>query len=400
MNKFRYQAKNQEGKTIKGIVEANNIKGAVVILRANGLVVIDLKLIQRGVFSNALSAIQKVSQNDVVNFTRQLATMINAGLPLTDSLVSLQEQARPAFAKILSEIVNDVRSGNPLHDALAKHPKIFPPIYLALVKSGEAAGLLDEVLKKLADNLEKSRNFSSRVKSAMIYPAIVVIAMVVVSFLMMVLVIPKLLSMYKEMGAELPLPTKILIGISSVLSQFWWLLIILVVSGLYLLMLWKNTPSGRRALDGLWFKVPLIGHLKEKVILTDLTRTLSMLIGTGVSIIDALNIVAKASGNVLFEEAIKQSASEVEKGQPLALAFSRYPFIPPLVSQMIAVGEETGKLDEVLGRVSVHFEEESDNSIKGLTAAIEPIMIILLGIGVGFLVIAIIMPIYNLTAQF
>jgi len=400
MKKFRYKAKTSDGKTVKGMVEANNDKGAIAILRSNTLVVTELKIIEKSNLSNFLSNFQRISTNDVVDFTRQLATMVGAGLPLTDSLANLTEQARPAMAKVLSDVVNDVRSGVSLYEALAKHPKVFSPIYLALVKSGEAAGLLDTVLKKLADNLEKQRNFGARIKSAMVYPVIVTIAMVVVAFLMMILVIPKLLSMYKEMGATLPLPTLILITVSNFMVNFWWLMLIVIFGGLYGTFMWNNTPAGRKFFDGLWFKIPIVNTLKIMVILTDLTRTLSMLVATGVSIIEALNIVSKAAGNVIVEDAIKNCAVAVEKGVPLATAFSRYEFFPPLLSQMVAVGEQTGKLDEVLGRVGVHFEEQSDLAIKGLTSAIEPLMIILLGIGVGFLVIAVIMPIYNLTAQF
>jgi len=400
MKKFRYKAKTSDGKTVKGIVEANNDKGAIAILRSNNLVVTELKIIEKSNLANFLSSFQRISTNDVVDFTRQLATMVGAGLPLTDSLANLTEQARPAMAKVLTDVVNDVRSGVSLYDALAKHPKVFSPIYLALVKSGEAAGLLDTVLKKLADNLEKQRNFGARIKSAMVYPVIVTIAMVVVAFLMMILVIPKLLSMYKEMGATLPLPTLILITVSNFMVNFWWLMLIIIFGGLYGAFMWNNTFQGRKFFDSLWFKIPVVNTLKIMVILTDLTRTLSMLVATGVSIIEALNIVSKAAGNVIVEDAIKNCGEAVEKGVPLATAFSRYEFFPPLLSQMVAVGEQTGKLDEVLGRVAIHFEEQSDLAIKGLTSAIEPLMIILLGIGVGFLVIAVIMPIYNLTAQF
>jgi type IV pilus assembly protein PilC len=400
MKKFRYRGKTQDGKPIHGWVEAVNAKTAAVILRSRNLIVFDLNEEGKSFLDSSFTFLQRISSNDIVSFTRQLATMINAGLPLTNALESLQDQAKPALAKVLAEILNDVRGGTSLYQALAKHPRYFSPIYLALVQSGEAAGLLDKVLSKLADNLEKQRSFASRVKSAMIYPVIVIIAMIVVAFLMMIFVIPKLLGMYKEMGAQLPLPTQILISLADFMAQFWWLIILTVVGSTYGFLTWRSTAIGRRTIDAAWFKIPLVGSLKEKVILASLTRTLAMLIGTGVSIIEALNIVAGAAGNVVFEEAIKKSAKEVEKGLPLANSFAQYEFIPPLVSQMIAVGEETGKLDEVLLRVADHFEEESDLAIKGLTAAIEPIMIILLGIGVGFLVISIILPIYNLTSQF
>jgi len=400
MKKFRYRAKTSEGKTVEGLVEANTDSGAVATLRARNLIIISLNELGNSPMNSFLLLFQRLSFSDVVEFTRQLATMISAGLPLTDALDSLRSQSKPAMAKVLGEILNDIRAGGSLHESLAKHPKIFPKIYLALVKSGETAGTLDDVLRKLADNMEKQQGFASRVKSAMIYPIIVMVAMIAVAFLMMTLVIPKLMGMYTELGADLPLPTKVLIAVSTFFAQFWWLVLGIVFGGSYGFNIWHQTDEGRHVVDGFWFKIPLIGNLQEKVILTGITRTLAMLITTGVSIIESLNIVAESADNVIIEEAIKTSAKEVEKGIPLSVSFSRYDFFPPIVSQMIAVGEETGKLNEVLDRVSAHFEEESDLAIKTLTASIEPIMIIILGIGVGFLVMGIIFPIYNLTSKF
>jgi type II secretory pathway component PulF len=283
--------------------------------------------------------------------------MVSAGLSIVDALSSLQGQAKPALAKVLNEVLNDIRGGSSLADSLAKHPKHFSKMYLALVRSGEASGLLDKVLKKLADNLEKQRLFVSRVKSAMIYPAIVIIIMIVVGFLMMVLVVPKLLGMYTEMGASLPLPTQILIFTSNFMVGFWWLIILAAAGAVWGFTSWRETPAGRYTLDRVYLKIPYLGKLQEKVILSSLTRTLAMLVGTGVSIIEALNIVSQTSSNVIFEEAIKKSAKEVERGLPLSSSLAQYEFFPPIVAQMVAVGEETGKLDEVLLHVADHFEE-------------------------------------------
>ena len=400
LKKYRYKAKTFEGKEAKGLVEANSKRNAATVLRGRGMVVIDMKEIGNSVSSSFLTIFQGVSRNDIVNFTRQLSTMISAGLSLIDSLQGLQEQSKPALAKVISEILNDIRGGKTLYDAMSRHPKEFSQIYLALIKSGETAGMLDKVLAKLAENLEKQRNFTSKVKSAMIYPIIVVIVMVVIAFLMMVLVVPKLVSMFKQMEIDLPLPTIILIGVSDIFAKFWWLIIIFVFGGLYGFNVWKKTPEGKKKYDEILLKIPLAGKLLIKIILADVTRTLSMLIGTGVSIIEALNIVAEASGNTVFDQAIKASAKKVEKGAPLSACLADYEVFPAIVPQMVAVGERTGKLDEVLSRIAVHFEEESEIAVKGLTAAIEPIMIIILSIGVAFLVFSIILPIYNLTSSF
>ena len=381
-------------------MEAVSEENALQILRRREMVVIKLSEVKESPLTDILSFFQKVSQNDIVNFTRQLSTMVGAGLPLVDSLRSLQEQSKPSLAKVIARVLDDIKGGTTLYNALGRHPQCFSGVYLALVKSGETAGMLDEVLDKLAGTLEKQRNFTARVKSAMIYPAIVISAMVVVGFLMMALVIPNLMSIYKEMGAELPLPTVILMGIADFFAKFWWLVIIIFFGGGWFFLSWKKTPDGRRRFDAFLLKIPLIGKLLTKVILTNVTRILAMLVGTGVSIIESLNIVGKTAGNVVFEKAIEASAKKVEKGVPLAVCFADFEFIPPIVSQMIAVGEETGKLDEVLERMAAHFEDESDIALKGLTAAIEPIMIVILGVGVGFLVISVLLPIYNLTSQF
>ncbi len=400
MNKYFYRAKNYNGKDIKGWVEAPTLKSAVNSLRERQMVVISLSEAGKNPFQLLLENMQRISSNDVVNFTRQLSTMIDAGLPLVDSLKSLQEQSRPAIGKVLMEIVNDVRSGMALNEALEKHPKIFSKAYVAIVRSGEAAGLLDKILLKLAKNLEKKRRFTNKVKGAMIYPIIVTVAMVVVGFLMMTMVVPKLLGIYKEMGATLPLPTQILILISNFFVKFWWLLLIFTFGGIYTFLVWKNTYKGRHQWDYFLLKIPIIGLLNEKIILADLTRTLSLLVGTGVSIIEALDIVSKSSKNIIIEEAVSDSGREVEKGLPLASCLAKYEFFPPIVVQMVAVGEETGKLDEVLEKVSQHFEEESDMALKALISAIEPAMIVILGIGVAFLVVSVILPIYNLTSKF
>jgi type IV pilus assembly protein PilC len=252
----------------------------------------------------------------------------------------------------------------------------------------------------MADNLEKERDFRSKVKGAMIYPAIVVTGMIIVAIIMMTFVIPKMLTMYEEFDAELPAVTQLLINITHLFQNYWVIMLGLLGGGIYGLRLWHKTEKGRQQLDRLVLRTPIFGDLQKKVILTNVTRTLGMLVGAGVSIIEGLNIVSETANNVIFEDALKQSAKAVEKGLPLAGTINKYDFFPPIVPQMIGVGEETGKLDEVLGRLAKHFEAESDVAVKTLTTAIEPLMMILLGVGVGFMVIAIILPIYNLTAQF
>lgn len=399
MQQYKYQAKNKEGKLLKGRVEAANRHNAAAVLHKQSLVVVSLAEAQNDLLANFATSLQGVSQSDIVDFTRQLAIMINAGLPLIDALESLREQSKPALARILAEVVNDVRGGSTLSEALNKHPHLYSPFYLALVKSGETAGKLDLVLKKLAENLEKQRRFSATVKSAMIYPSVIMVVMVGMAFVMMTLVIPKLLVFFQDMKVELPLPTKILIAVSNFMAGFWWLVLLFLFGMVFGFRAFKKTAAGQHQVDRLWLKLPVIGNLAQKVMLTQLTRTLAMLVGTGVPIIEALQITAAAAENVVYREAILECAGEAAKGVPLAVTFEKYDFFPRIVPQMVAVGEETGKLHEVLEKVSANFEEESDLAIKGLTSAIEPLLIVLIGLAVGFMVIAIIMPIYNLTSQ-
>jgi type IV pilus assembly protein PilC len=303
--------------------------------------------------------------------------------------------------KIVAQLLADVEAGESLSGAIGKHPKIFSPTYIALVKSGEVGGVMDTVLARLAENMEKQQEFGSKVKGAMIYPTIIVIGMVIVSFVMMIFVIPKLLSLYSDFNATLPLPTRILIGISGFFLRFWPVVILLAVGGFYLFNLYKSTPTGRRKVDELIFKIPVFGELQRQVILTELTRTLALMVGAGVPILEALNITSGVVGNTVISEALRDAAKQVEKGFPISFSFGRHPeAFPFLLSQMVAVGEETGKMDEVLTKISHIFEVESDEEVKGLTAAIEPIVMVILGLGVGFLVIAVILPIYNLTSQF
>ncbi|HCC08546.1 TPA: hypothetical protein DEP81_00980 [Candidatus Woesebacteria bacterium] len=344
---------------------------------------------------------EKITGSDVATFTRQLSTMINAGLPITEGLLILRSQSKKSMQRVVAQLLADVEAGDSFSNALSKHPKIFGKTYIALVKSGEVGGVLDAVLLRLADNLEKQQEFGSKVKGALIYPVIIVVGMVLVSAIMMIFVIPKLLSLYSDFNATLPLPTKILIGMSSFFVKYWFIVLALGGIALYVLRLYKATPEGRRKIDELIFKIPVYGELQRQIILTELTRTLSMMVGAGVSILESLHITSEVVGNTLISDALIDAANQVEKGFPIAFAFSRHPeAFPFILSQMVAVGEETGKMDEVLTKISRIFEVESDEKVKGLTAAIEPIVMVVLGLGVGFLVIAVILPIYNLTSSF
>ena len=401
MKRFFYKAKDKAGVLVTGEVEAATENQAAKLLRQKGLFVIIIKPVRENPLNFILKFRDRVTHADVANFTRQLATMVSAGLPISQGLLILRSQEKGSMQKIVAQILTDVEGGEALSKALVKHPKVFSPTYIALVRAGETGGVMDEVLVRLADNLEKEQEFKGKVKGALIYPAIIIIGMGIVGVILMIFVIPRLTSLYSEFDAQLPLPTKILIGISNLMFKFWPVFLMLIFGGIWGFKLYRATPAGRKRTDELYFKIPIMGDLQRQVILTELTRTLSLMVGAGVSILEGLSITAGVVANTVISEALKDVAKMVEKGFPVAFAFAKHPeAFPFILSQMIAVGEETGKMDEVLKKVSHVFETESDQKVKALTSAIEPIVMVVLGVGVGFLVIAVILPIYNLTNQF
>ncbi len=399
--RFRYKARDAHGLEVKGVIEAPDSKTAAAVLRGQKLMPI-LVAEQRMIFD--LSVLRGkfggTSMADLANFTRQLSIMITAGLPLTDALSLLRLQSGPALSSVVSAILLDVQSGVALSEAMAKHPQAFSKVYIALVRAGEAAGVMEKILSRLAENMEASREFSAKVKGAMVYPAIVLVGMLGVMVLMMVMVVPKLTALYTEFGTNLPAATKLIIGLSSFLTGFWWLIGVGVIGGIGVIGSYMKTPQGRRWRDDLIYRIPVVGELSRQVMLAEMTRTMALLIGAGISIVEALNIVSEALGNVIVETDMKKIARQVEKGFPVAVSFSQSPVFPPLIGQMVAVGEETGRMDEVMEKLSVYFASNSSEKVKGLTTAIEPLILIVLGVGVGFLIFSIIMPIYNLTSQF
>lgn len=383
-----------------GVLEAADEKQAVGVLRSKGLLVTELYVADDFSLESLMSKFSKPKADDISNFTRQLSTMISSGLPLVDALKILKNQSPPALKNVIDKILTEVEGGTSLADAMASVGEVFSSVYIALVKAGEAAGVLDTVLKKLADNLEKQREFRSKTKGALLYPAIIFVGMIVIAAVMMVLVVPRLTAMYKDFNAELPLPTKILMGLSDFIGRYI-VLVIAALGGLFFMYSnWAKTEIGGLVVEQITFKLPIWGKLKKDLVLTEFARTVSVLLSAGISILDALNIVADTLGSNVFGNQVKQAAVFVEKGVPLSEAIARIEGFPPILGQMIAVGEETGKMDEVLGKLASFYESESETKIKALTTAIEPLIMIIMGIGVGFLVIAVIMPIYNLTSQF
>jgi type IV pilus assembly protein PilC len=399
---FNYKAYINNTDIVSGLVEAPSADTAARLLREKQLFVIDVKEAKNRIqISDFLGRFKHAGFGDVVNFTRQLATMTVAGLQLTESLSILHAQSdNPAFANVIMDIEHQIVGGSNLADALSKYPKYFSSVYVALVRAGESSGMMEQILVKLSESLEAQQEFQSKVKGAMIYPIIILIGMAVVVVVMMTVVVPKLTDMYRDFGATLPWSTQLLMNISSLFVKFWWLLTALSIGGGIFFNKWRKTAIGQFVIDTIILKIPVFGDLQRKIILVDFTRTLGMLVGSGVHILDALRILKETLGNILFRNAVHEIAEKVEKGFPLGDTFFHHEIFPPIVSQMIKVGEETGKLDETLVKLSNYFETDSEHMVKGLTTAIEPIIMVVLGLGVGFIVISVITPIYNLTSSF
>ena len=400
MFKFDYKVVDSQGKTEKGLIEARNARQAAKILHHQHYLVVDLIPHQSNLLTDLSQQLQRVSQDEVVNFTRQFSTMITAGLPLTQALSLIEDQASGPFRQIISETLKEIEEGGSLFESLSKHQNIFGSVYLALIHAGEVSGSLDRVLSRLADTLEKQREFRAKIKGALVYQVIVIAGMIIVSIIMMVAVVPKMTSMYADFGTDLPAPTKLLMAISSLMSHFWWLIPLVALGGFLGLKTALKNPSLAFLLDQRLLHFPIIGKLRQQTIIAEFARTLGLLVGTGILLVEALETVKNTLASLVFQQAVAQVVEDVQKGLPLAVSLAKTEVFPPVVTQMVSIGEETGKIDEILSRVANYFEQQADYSVKNLTTAIEPLIMVVLGVGVGFLMISMIMPMYSLTSKF
>lgn len=399
---YDYSARDLQGIDHRGTIETVDEGRAARILSRRGLIVTSLKEQRDTGLKFFDKYLNKVSFSELVMATRQLATMIDSGLVLSEALDILVEQqpANSKFKLILGDISRDVKSGMDLATSIKKHPDIFPPLYSSLVSAGEQAGNLDVILNELATNLEKDREFKARVRGAMVYPAMIVSMMFIVVAIMMFFVIPRLLSLYTQSNIDLPLPTKILVATSNFSTSYWWLIIITVVVGVVVFRRWISTPDGKFKFDSLMLHTPIIKNIVRGTNLTYFTRTFGLLATAGVPILDSLRIIQDVIDNMVYKKAIAQAYLGVERGLTLSNQLESSGVFPKIISQMFKVGEETGKVDKVAYKLAEYFESESDNLVKNLTVVIEPVILVILGIGVAFLVLSIILPIYKLTTSF
>ena len=394
---FVYTAKDTaSNKTVTSTVQAESETAAAKLLMGRNLVPLAIK--PESESNGFLSAIQNhVSTKDRVVFTRQLATLINAGLPLAQSLHTVQEQTTNKKLKVVAQdIIASVEGGSNLADAFGKHPKIFSELFVALVAAGEVSGTLDKALERISDQQEKDAEIASKVKGAMVYPGIVLLVIVGVVVFMLTTVVPQIQNLYTNLHKELPLLTAIMVMAANFLIHFWWLVIVVLVVAVFFLRRWMSTTGGRRAIDKLKLNVPLFGVMFRKLYMARLNRTGQTLLESGVPMLEMLRITSKAIGNTIVAEEVMRASEKVKSGKSLSSSLKSEEYILPLVPQMISIGEQSGQIDGMMAKAATFYENELDNTIRSISTAIEPILMVVLAVVAGGMVGAILLPIYGL----
>lgn len=400
MSKFLYTTKDKRGEVEKGEIDASSKIEASDLLSKRNLIPLSLVPVSESRFSiSAINALAPIPATEKVIFARELATLVNAGIPLSQSLRILEKQTTNALMKkILSHVVKDVEGGTTLSEALGKHPKAFSPIFVNMVHAGEVGGILDDTLIRIADQVEKDHELVSKIRGAMMYPAVIFIAMNGAVTYMMISIIPQLATMFEEMNAELPTTTKFLIFVSELITTYGLITFPTIIATIFFIRyIIKKVYTIRRKFHQLILKIPVIGKTAKKMNITKFSRTFGALMASGISIVETLNIIADATTNILFKEEIRDAAAKVKDGKQLGEIFEKSKNFPVLVSQMISVGEETGTLSEILIKVAEFYDKELDNTIKNMTSLLEPLMMLMIGTMIGFIMISIITPIYQLT---
>jgi type IV pilus assembly protein PilC len=393
---FKYAGKTRSGTVQKGEIDANDRDSAVAVLRQRQILVTTIKAKPKEL-SLSLPGFGGVKEKDIVIFTRQFATMIEAGLPLVQCLDILSRQAtNKEFATVIAKVKTDVESGESFADALRKHPKVFNEFYANMVEAGETGGILDTILARLAAYMEKARALKGKVKSAMVYPAAIVgIAVLVIVFLM-IFVIPVFAEMFESFGGTLPAPTQLVMTLSDMTKKYIVYAIPAVIILVFLFKRFYRTAKGKRVVDSLLLQSPVFGPLIQKVAVAKFTRTLGTLVSSGVPIIDGLQITARTAGNKIVEEAVLMVISSVKEGQSLADPLSKQNIFPAMVVQMIEVGESSGALDSMLEKIADFYDEEVDAAVSALTSLLEPALMVFLGVTIGFIVVAMYLPIFKM----
>lgn len=399
---FSYEAKTQEGVPQRGFVEAGSQEGAVDILQQRKLIVISVsEAATKEIGFSWKKIANRVSLKEVSIFSRQFATLFSAKVPIVESLNTLAEQeSNPYFREVIESIAHEVESGTPLSRALLRYPNVFSDFFVQIVHSGEVSGKLGDVFQYLADYLERDLAVRQKTRGALIYPAFILLALSLVMVVLMVYVMPQLTSMLQDAGESLPLITRIIINFGNFVRDFWWVAALIVLLGIVFGWRYVRTPGGRAVADRLMLDFPILGKLFQKIYMMRFSETLSVLLVGGLSLPQALEITRDVVGNTIYAATINKMVDAVREGSQMSRVLLEDPYVPRLVGQMVLVGENTGRLEDMLRHISKFYQSEVDNAVSNLTSAIEPLMIIIIGIAVGAVVVGVILPIYNLAGSF
>ncbi len=396
MPKFVYIAKNDRGRTTKGILEVPKQEDVVAILKGRNYYPIKIKP-HRAMVELDFSKYKRIKVKDLAIFCRQFATTLRSGIPVVDSLEILHRQTEnKKFAEIIAEVYEVIQKGHPLSEAMAAHPKVFPMILTHMVESGEISGTLDTVMERMAIHFEKENRINQKLKSAMTYPIVVSIVAILVVMFLLTFVMPTFVGMFDSMGGELPFVTRLLMGISSALKRFWYLFLVMFIILGYMYDRYRRTPEGKYRIDKFKLRIPIFGKVQKKVLVSRFTRTMSSLLNSGIDLLQALEVVQRVMDNSYINERMELVEEGARKGLGLAEPIMNAGIFPPMVYQMIKVGEDTGSLDFVLEKTSDFYDEEVETAISQMTTMIEPLIIVVLGGVVGFIVAAMILPMFDM----
>lgn len=397
MPTYQYTAKDKVAQTVNGFVEAASENEVIQLLHKKEFVVISVKLIKKKSFLKMARG-GRVKMDDLVVFSRQLATLIDSGIPLVGALRILIEQVEnPNLKKVIIGVRGDVESGLSFSEALGRHPRVFSTFFVSMVRSGETSGMLDDVLERVATYLEKTLALTRKVKASLVYPAVVLVMAVLITGVLLLKVVPTFKGIFDMLGGSLPLPTLVLISVSDIVRKMFVFVILGFIALIFLIGRFIKTKKGRHGLDKTMLRLPILGVLFRKVAVAKFSRTLATLVRSGVPILDSLNIVAKTSGNKVVEQAVTDSLHSVREGEPIAEPLVRSGVFPSMVTAMIGVGERTGKLETMLTKIADFYDNQVDTSVAGLTSMIEPLVIAFLGIIIGGIVVALFLPIFQIT---
>lgn len=400
--KFNFQAKNSEGEIREGKIEATNRDEAITVLQDKGLIPLDLKREDESVdiLKNFEKLWNNVGQQELAIFYRQLSTLVEAKVSITTALRAIEEQTEnKILGSILVEMIGDIEDGMPLSESMIKHKEVFSPLAISMVRAGEISGNLQKSISFIADNTEKAYQLNSKVKSALMYPGFVLSAAVIIGFVVFTVILPKLTKVFSDMNVDIPWYTKLIMDTGDFMQSFWWAIVVIILGGIVGVMYYIKTDSGKDEFDQIKLKLPILKKMFKYVYISRFSENLSVLLNGGIPIVKALMIVGDIVDNSVYKKIILRAAEEVKTGGVMSSVFVRYDEFPPILGKMIKVGEETGKISDVLNNIADFYDQEIERMTKNMTALIEPILIVALGIGVAILVFAILMPIYSLTSS-